>query len=313
MKSMYPALSDQGPAKPVTFARSIRVLSRVLVFSIMAGLALPALANEGRYLESDALFGTLRTNVAAATALDVIVEIDHSRLAEELEEDMPPSRVLIFSDPALEAGLLQIDPRIGIDLPLRILSFEDSDSGESAIIYNSIDYIAWRYGVTVPGTLRADYEKTIRLATAGIAADKIASFPTDDMTPDGLVVLESPHSFDETLDRLRAAVDFQDDTVWFGEVDFTERSGEVGADISPTRLFLFGGPGPGGRAMANAPSLGLDAFCQKLLVIQDADGSVRVLFNDLLALADRQDVPKSIPLRVINRRLKSTFTEALEE
>jgi hypothetical protein len=63
--------------------------------------------------------------------------------------------------------------------------------------------------------------------------------------------------------------------------------------------------------MGSAPTLGLDAFCQKLLIWQDAGGTVRVTFNDLLALAERQKVSGGIPLRLINHRLKETFSTAL--
>jgi len=55
--------------------------------------------------------------------------------------------------------------------------------------------------------------------------------------------------------------------------------------------------------MASAPTLGLDAFCQKLVIWQDEGGTVHVTFNDLLALANRQNVSGGLPLRVINRRL----------
>lgn len=132
------------------------------------------------------------------------------------------------------------------------------------------------------------------------------------MEGDGLITLESPHGFDETLRRLRDAVNAQGDTVWFGEVDFDERAKTVGVAIEPAQLLLFGGPGPGGRAMSAAPSLGLDAFCQKVLVVQDEAGNVRVIMNDLLALAERHTVSKSLPLRVINRRIQKTFAAALE-
>jgi hypothetical protein len=64
--------------------------------------------------------------------------------------------------------------------------------------------------------------------------------------------------------------------------------------------------------MASAPTLGLDAFCQKLLILQDADGTARVIFNDLTALAERQQVSGGIPLRLINRRIQKTFTDALK-
>ena len=64
--------------------------------------------------------------------------------------------------------------------------------------------------------------------------------------------------------------------------------------------------------MSTAPSLGPDAFCQKLSIQQDANGSVRVIMNDLLALADRHDFRKSIALRIINWRIQKTFFGALE-
>ena len=63
--------------------------------------------------------------------------------------------------------------------------------------------------------------------------------------------------------------------------------------------------------MSNAPTLGLDAFCQKLLVWQDASKKVHVSFNDLLALADRHGVSRSLVLRFINHRLRRTFAEAV--
>jgi hypothetical protein len=47
-------------------------------------------------------------------------------------------------------------------------------------------------------------------------------------------------------------------------------------------------------------------------VWQDEDQKVLLSFNDLLALAERQETGKSIALRVINRRLEKTFQEALE-
>jgi hypothetical protein len=41
---------------------------------------------------------------------------------------------------------------------------------------------------------------------------------------------------------------------------------DVGIELPPTLLLLFGAPIPGAKAMADAPTLGLDASCQKLLV-----------------------------------------------
>jgi uncharacterized protein (DUF302 family) len=92
-----------------------------------------------------------------------------------------------------------------------------------------------------------------------------------------------------------------------------ERSQAHGVVLNPMRLILFGGPGPGGKAMNFAPTLGLDAFCQKSLIWQDQEGNVHVTFNDLLALAARKKVAAGVPLRAINHRLKTTFSVTLKE
>ena len=290
-----------------------RRVHAVLCLAVAGLLDAAAALAEQEYGPSDALFGQVLSNVTSAGTFDVIAEIDHSRLAAEAGEDMPPSRVLIFSDPALDAALMAVDPRLGVDLPLRILAFEVEPGGENRILFNDTAYLEHRYDVTLPQAVRDSYRASVDAALAGVGPERIAGLAPDALDGDGLITLESPHDFDETLRRVREAVSAQDDTVWFGEVDFDERARAVGVAIEPAQLLLFGGPGPGGRAMAKAPSLGLDAFCQKVLVLQDDTGEVRVIMNDLLDLAERHDVSKSLPLRVINRRIQKTFSDALRD
>ena len=94
----------------------------------------------------------------------------------------------------------------------------------------------------------------------------------------------------------------------FGAVDFDSGEGGEGASA---HLLMFGAPGPGAKAMKSAQTLGLDGFCQKFLVWQDASGQTFLSFNDLPALAKRQGVGVSLPLRVIDYRLSSVFEDAL--
>ena len=289
----------------------------VLVCVIMLVATACSRSNEGisesRYVEPDRLYEALAANVRANPAFDVIVDIDHSRLAAEAGASMPPAHVLIWSDPALEAAILRKNPLAGVDLPLRALAFEDQSTGNAAVIANSYDYVARRYALTEDAAVRTRYDAAIAKAVEGIPDGAIARFASDAMPDAGLVTLESAHDFGATEKRIQGAIDAQSDAVTFGRVDFAARAREYGVVLNPTVLILFGGPGPGGKAMASAPTLGLDAFCQKLLIWQDDSGTVHVTFNDLLALADRQKVSGGIPLRLINRRLKKTFSEALEQ
>jgi len=266
-----------------------------------------------RYLEPDKLFETLKANVLANARLEVIADIDHSRLAAAAGSPMPPAHVLIWSDSELEAAILKHAPLAALDLPLRALAYEDQASGSAAVIFNSFDYLVDRYALPDQAELRDRYKSAVATAMAGIPQSAVTQFSTDAMPAKGLVTLDSPFDFATTKKRIQAAIDAQSDTVNFGSVDFAERSRKHGVELRPLLLILFGAHGPGGQAMVSAPTLGLDAFCQKLLIWEDEDRYVHVAFNDLLAVAERQGVSKSIPLRIINWRLKSTFTEALKQ
>ena len=276
---------------------------------LLAACASPEPVSRDRYEKVDALFDMVRGNVVADDELHEVVEIDHSRLAARGGEVMPPARVLIFSNPVMESRLLDHDPLIGIDLPLRVLAYEDPRSKQPALVYNRFAYIASRY--RLDEALGAGYEESMRAALGGVRPERIEHFANDVMPEDGILTYDSSYGFDETLERVRSAIESQDGTTTFGLVDFSERAHAAGLLLRPMTLVLFGAPVPGAKAMSAAPTLGLDAFCQKLLVWEDADGKVRVSFNDLLSLAERQGVGPSVPLRVINRRLNAVFRDAV--
>lgn len=297
--------------------QSLFNLTFIALAASVAGILLivfrkPKLIAASRYVEPDRLFQALVANVRSHTEFEVIVDIDHSRLGARAGSPMPPSHVLIWSDPRFEADILSINPVAAVDLPLRILAYEDQATGKAAVIYNSYEFVARRHSLPEDSSLREGYESAVSKVTQGIPDAAIKVFASDDMPDTGLITLKSPHDFETTKKRIQSAIQAQSDTVDFGEVDFAARSKAHGIELRPLQLILFGGPGPGGKAMASAPTLGLDAFCQKLLIWQDKDGTVYVTFNHLQALAERQDVSGGLTLRVINRRLKETLSRALE-
>lgn len=266
-----------------------------------------------RYLESDKLFSQIDENLGSAEDLVKIVDIDHSRLGQHAGSVMPPARVLIFSDAQLESELIELNPLVALDLPLRVLVFEDGRDGANKVIYNSFDYLASRYQLDpgISNALRQKYNENMSKATSGLPQAAVASFSNDAMSPDGIITIESPYGYEETVDRVNAAINSQGDTMHFGVVDFQARARDLKIELARSYLILFGGPGPGGKAMVEASTLGLDGFCQKFLIWEDSSGRINLSFNDLLALADRQSVKKALALRVINYRLNQTFSDAL--
>src|ERR1700678_2635972 len=72
--------------------------------------------------------------------------IDHSGEAEKAGMKMPPTKLLIFGSPKAGTPLMLAAPSIAIDLPLKILVWEDSQ-GKVWLSYNSPEYLKERHGL----------------------------------------------------------------------------------------------------------------------------------------------------------------------
>ena len=77
--------------------------------------------------------------------LRVFARIDHAGAAREAGLTLSDEEVVIFGSPKAGTPLMQEDPRIGIELPLRMLIWSDGDS--AMIGYNDPRDLAHRYSV----------------------------------------------------------------------------------------------------------------------------------------------------------------------
>ena len=243
--------------------------------------------------------------------LEPVVTIDHARLAEAEGVSMPPSIVTIYSDREVNTALIATDPLIGLDLPHRVLAFAEAGADTASVAYADAEFLAKRHGLSDAGLLEG-YTRSLETALEGIPERRKAPSDTSRLEERyGIIEIDSDYPFEDTIERLRAAVLAQSDTKWFGEVDYHADAAGLGLEVPKATLLLFGGPEPGGRAMADFPKLGLDAFCQKLLVYESADGEVRVAFNDIAAFAELH-YGTTLPLHhALNGRLTETFRAAV--
>ncbi len=72
--------------------------------------------------------------------------VDHSGEAEKVGMKMRPTKLLIFGSPKAGTPLMLAAPRAGIDLPLKILVWEDGQ-GKVWVSYNSLDHLRERHGL----------------------------------------------------------------------------------------------------------------------------------------------------------------------
>jgi uncharacterized protein (DUF302 family) len=72
--------------------------------------------------------------------------VDHSGEAEKVGLKMRPTKLLIFGSPKAGTPLMQAAPSVAIDLPLKILVWENEQS-KVWVSFNSPAYLQQRHGI----------------------------------------------------------------------------------------------------------------------------------------------------------------------
>jgi uncharacterized protein (DUF302 family) len=72
--------------------------------------------------------------------------VDHSGEAQQVGMHLRPTKLLIFGNPKAGTPLMVAAPSIAIDLPLKVLVWEDAN-GRVWISYNAPAYLAARHGL----------------------------------------------------------------------------------------------------------------------------------------------------------------------
>ncbi|MEO1348251.1 MAG: DUF302 domain-containing protein [Cyanobacteria bacterium J06635_15] len=106
--------------------------------------------------------------------------------------------------------------------------------------------------------------------------------------PQGLIILESPYSVEETATRLQTLLGNNGITV-FAEIDHAAGAAGVDLTLLPTQVIIFGNPLVGTPLMQCSQSVAID-LPQKALIWQDDVGQVYLGYNDPRYLAERHNL-----------------------
>ena len=86
------------------------------------------------------------TNILQSKGVTLFALVDHSGEAQKVGMQMPPTKLLIFGSPKAGTPLMVAAPSVAIDLPLKIVIWEDS-VGKTWVSYNSSEYLQQRHGL----------------------------------------------------------------------------------------------------------------------------------------------------------------------
>ncbi len=93
----------------------------------------------------DETVGRLR-GILEAKGVTLFALVDHSGEAAKAGMTMPPTKLLIFGSPKAGTPVMLAAPSIAIDLPLKILVWQDAD-GKVWVSYNAPEYLRDRHNV----------------------------------------------------------------------------------------------------------------------------------------------------------------------
>ncbi|MBV9392111.1 MAG: DUF302 domain-containing protein [Verrucomicrobia bacterium] len=84
----------------------------------------------------------------SAKGMKVFARIDHAAAAADVGLDLRPTDLVVFGNARTGTPLMQAWQKIGIDLPLKALVWQDA-AGKTWLTYNEPKWIAQRHGLGV--------------------------------------------------------------------------------------------------------------------------------------------------------------------
>jgi len=84
--------------------------------------------------------------ILRSKGITVFAVVDHSGEAKKVGMAMRPTKLVIFGNPKAGTPLMQAEQAIGIDLPLKMLVWQDA-SGATWLSYNDPTWLAKRHGL----------------------------------------------------------------------------------------------------------------------------------------------------------------------
>lgn len=91
-------------------------------------------------------YNNLIAAISGNEKLKIVKELDHQANASLVDLDLNPTRLVIFGNPNLGSPLMQVSQTIGIDLPQKMLVWED-ENGAVFVAFNAPDYLAKRHSI----------------------------------------------------------------------------------------------------------------------------------------------------------------------
>jgi uncharacterized protein (DUF302 family) len=110
-------------------------------------------------------------NALKQRGVAIVARVDHAGAAQKADMKLRPTQVLIFGNPKLGTPLMHTSQQIGLDLPLKVLAWEDA-KGQTWLTYENPGMMAGRHGVKEPADILKKMAGVLDAVTTEAAAKK---------------------------------------------------------------------------------------------------------------------------------------------
>lgn len=236
----------------------------------------------------DKTYAALKSALEANPNIGIVAEVDHQANAASVDLTLNPTKIIFFGNPSLGTPLMQKNQLAGLDLPQKIVIYQN-ESDEVYAGFNNTTYLATRHGLDGVETLPMIQGALTNLGTGASQDTLVAAENSTAELAQGIITKDVNGSCDAAYTRLRTAIENNPALKIIAELDHQANAARVGLALNPTRIIIFGNPNLGTPLMQNAQTTALD-LPQKMLVWTDNDGVGHVSYNNPAFLVERHGI-----------------------
>lgn len=266
----------------------------------------PGLAYVESEFEFRDTYSALRAKIQQSD-YQIYKEIDFKEYAESYRRRSREAKMILFSNPSLEALLIQDTPEIGIEFPSRMLTFEDRDK-YVLVAYNNIEYLSRMYSLNNMGAVQ-NMESSMSQIASTVSGNMTLKNETA-FAGINTITASSSRSFNQVYNYLRNAIADNPEMNLIADVDHQLNALSVGMNIRANRVLLFT-TGELEANMVDRHQLSTIDLPLRILVWEDENNRVKVSYTNLNTLKDRHQMDSNIGrLEEVKRMLAELVVES---
>lgn len=188
--------------------------------------------------------------------LEISTEINHVQNAKDVNLELGFNQVFFIDNPRYSVPLIDENPLMALEFPIRIGFFQIEN--EKFIVARSEDYFLKRYRLANSAALRSVGTLSETFLKQSSNAAYTQNSPIDSLDNNGIRTIKSPKNYEETVSSIEKLIESNEDLSLFESKDFAKDAKNIGAELKPLHLFVFGNPKVGTQLMQQNPNFSID-------------------------------------------------------